>query len=43
VGLRTYRVGKKIEYDGKRGCVTNSQEANNLLSRTYRDGWALDG
>ena len=43
LGLVAYRVGKKIEYDGKTGRVTNSQEANDLLSRTYRDGWALDG
>lgn len=38
-----YRVGKKIEYDGAAGRVTNSDEANALLSRQYRPGWTLDG
>ena len=37
------RVGEKIEYDGASGRVTNSAEANALLSRTYRPGWTLDG
>lgn len=31
------------EYDGKAGRVTNSDEANALLSRKYRAGWVLDG
>ncbi len=43
LGLVAYRVGKKITYDGKKGRVTNSDEANKLLSRTYRKGWKLDG
>jgi len=43
LGLVAYRVGKKIEYDGARGRVTNSEEANNLLSRQYRQGWTLNG
>jgi hypothetical protein len=43
LGLVAYRVGKKIDYDAKTGCVTNSDEANALLSKTYRDGWPLDG
>jgi len=43
LGLVAYRVGKKIEYDGKAGRVTNSSEANELLSRKYRKGWVLDG
>jgi hypothetical protein len=38
-----YRVGKKLNYDGATGKVTNSEEANALLSRKYRDGWTLDG
>jgi len=43
LGLVAYRLGKKLEYDGKAGRVTNSDEANGLLSREYRDGWVLDG
>jgi predicted dehydrogenase len=43
LGLVAYRVGKKIEYDGAAGRVTNSPEANALLRHTYRPGWTLDG
>jgi hypothetical protein len=43
LGLVAYRVGKKIQYDGKVGRVTNSAEANALLSREYRKGWPLNG
>jgi len=43
LGLVAYRVGKKIEYDGAAGKVTNNDEADALLSRRYRDGWTLDG
>jgi len=43
LGLVAYRVGKKLDYDGVAGRVTNSDEANELLSRKYRPGWTLDG
>ena len=43
LGLVAYRIGKKIEYDGATGKVTNCPEANALLSRKYRDGWTLNG
>jgi hypothetical protein len=43
LGLVAYRVGEKLEYDGKTGRVTNNGPANELLSRKYRDGWVLDG
>jgi hypothetical protein len=43
LGLVAYRVGKEIEYDGVKGRVTNSDEANALLSRKYRPGWVLNG
>ncbi len=43
LGLVAYRVGKKLAYDGKTGKVTNAPEANELLSRKYRDGWVLNG
>jgi hypothetical protein len=43
LGLVAYRVGKKIEYDGTSGKVTNCPEANEFLSRKYRGGWVLNG
>ncbi len=43
LGLVAYRVGKKIEYDGVSGRVTNSPEANAYLSHQYREGWTLNG
>ena len=43
LGLVAYRVGKKLEYDGAAGRVTNSPEANDLLSKKYRQGWTLNG
>jgi predicted dehydrogenase len=43
LGLVAYRVGKKINYDGATGRVTNCPEANELLSRKYRAGWTLNG
>jgi len=41
LGLVAYRHGSKIEYDGATGRVTNSEKANELLKRPYRDGWTL--
>jgi predicted dehydrogenase len=43
LGLVAYRAGKKIEYDGARGRVTNSEKADALLSKEYRKGWTLNG
>ena len=43
LGLVAYRVGKKINYDGATGRVTNSAEANKLLSRKLRPGWTMNG
>ena len=43
LGLVAYRVGKKIAYDGNAGRVTDNAEANELLRRTYRAGWTLNG
>jgi hypothetical protein len=43
LGLVAYRVGEKLEYDGKNGRVTNNAKANGLLSRKYRQGWTLKG
>jgi predicted dehydrogenase len=43
LGLVAYRVGKKLDYDGDAGRVTNSAEGDELLARKYRPGWPLDG
>jgi len=43
LGLVAYRAGRKIKYDGATGRVTDCSEANDLLRRTYRKGWTLDG
>ncbi len=43
LGMVAYRVGKKISYDGVAGRVTDNPEANELLHRTYRPGWTLNG
>lgn len=43
LGLVAYRAGKRLEYDGATGRITNDAAANDLLRRTYRDGWALQG
>lgn len=43
LGLVAYRVGKKLDYDPAAGKVTNHPDANALLRREYRKGWALEG
>ena len=43
LGLVAYRAGSKLQYDGATGQVTNNPKANELLRRTYRDGWKLNG
>jgi predicted dehydrogenase len=43
LGLVAHRAGKRLEYDGATGRVTNMPEANDYLKRTYRQGWPLDG
>lgn len=43
LGLVAYRVGRKIKYDGASGKVQDCPEANDLLRRTYRPGWTLNG
>jgi len=40
VALRTGQ-GHRIEYDGGRMKVTNSEKANRFLTREYRSGWSL--
>jgi len=43
LGLVAHRAGKKLEYDGSTGRVTNSTEANDYLKRSYRPNWTLNG
>jgi predicted dehydrogenase len=43
LGLVAYRVGEKINYDSKRGRVTNNAKANELLRRKLRPGWTMNG
>ena len=43
LGLVAYRAGRKIQYDGAAGRVTDCPEANELLARKYRAGWTLNG
>ena len=43
LGLVAYRVGKKLDYDGEAGRVTNVPDANAYLRREYRKGWTLEG
>jgi hypothetical protein len=43
LGLVAYRAGKKLEYDGAAGKVTNNANANQYLSKPYRAGWTLNG
>ena len=43
LGLVAYRAGGKLEYDGKAGKITNNEEANQFLTKPYRDGWVMNG
>jgi hypothetical protein len=38
-----YRTGAKLAYDGATGTVTGNPEATQLLKRTYRKGWTING
>ena len=39
LGVVALRAGKKILYDGANMRVTNVPEANDFLTRSYRQGW----
>ena len=41
LGIVALRADQPIEYDGAAGRITNSEDANSLLDRTYRKGWEL--
>jgi predicted dehydrogenase len=41
LGIVAYRSGKKLEYDGATGRITNTTAANQYLTREYRKGWEI--
>jgi len=41
LGTIAYRMGRKLEWDGEKMEITNCPEANELLRRSYREGWEL--
>lgn len=41
LGNVAYRSGKRIEWDGDAGKVTNVPEADALVRKTYREGWEV--
>jgi len=42
LGNISYRVGcQKLLWDGQKETFTNSEEANKLIKRTYRDPWVI--
>ncbi len=41
LGCVAMRVGKRIEYDGAAGQITNLPKANQYLTKEYRKGWEL--
>ena len=43
LGLVAYRAGEELKYDAAAGKVTNSETANALLNKAYREGWPLVG
>jgi predicted dehydrogenase len=43
LGLVAYRVGKKIKYDPATGTSPDTPEANQYMTKAYREGWTMDG
>ena len=43
LALVAYRVGKKLEWDGKSLSVPGCPEADQYIRKTYRKGWVLNG
>ena len=41
VAVRLAEKHMKLHYDGKKGEITNLDEANEYLHMPYRDGWEL--
>lgn len=43
LGLVAFRAGETLEYDTAKGAVTNAKNANQYLTKDYRNGWTLNG
>jgi len=43
LGLAAFRAGEELKYDSERGVVTNVDNANQYLTKPYREGWVMDG
>lgn len=43
LALVAYRTGKKLEWDAKNMKATNCPDADQFITRKYRDGWTLNG
>lgn len=43
LGLVGFRAGEKLLYDGLTGRVTNQDSANAYLTKSYRDGYPMNG
>lgn len=41
LGNLALRVGRRLEWDGKRMCFTNCPEANQYVTKEYRAGWRM--
>ncbi len=41
LGNVAFRLGKKIQWDAEKMCVTNAPEAEPMIRCPYRDGWEL--
>ncbi len=41
LGNVALRTGEKLEWDGPNMKITNNEQANQFLQRTYREGWSL--
>jgi hypothetical protein len=41
LGVVAHRTGKKIEWDGEAGKVTNHADANQYVTKSYRKGWEI--
>ena len=42
LGNVAYRVGKKLQWDAKTLAATNCPEANQFLTKEYRQGWEVE-
>ena len=43
LALVAYRVGRKLEWDGRSLSVSGCPEADQYIRKTYRKGWVLNG